>query len=34
MENYTFRSKSSQDLLDSIESAVREKHIEAGCVLM
>ena len=33
MENYTFRLKSGQDLLDSIESFVRENHIEAGCVL-
>ena len=33
MENYTFRLKSAQDLFDSIESFVREKHIEAGCVL-
>lgn len=33
MENYTFRLKSSHDLFDSIESVVREKHIEAGCVL-
>jgi len=33
MENYTFRLKSGQDLFDSIESFVREKHIEAGCVI-
>jgi len=33
MENYTFRLKSAQDLFDSIESFVHEKHIEAGCVL-
>ena len=33
MENYTFRLKSAQDLFDSIESFVREKHIEAGCML-
>ena len=33
MENYTFRLKSVQDLFDSIESFVREKQIEAGCVL-
>ena len=33
MENYTFRLKSVQDLFDSIESIVREKQIEAGCVL-
>ena len=33
MENYTFRLPSGQDLFDSIESFVKEKHIEAGCVL-
>ena len=33
MENYTFRLLSGQDLFDSIESFVKEKHIEAGCVL-
>lgn len=33
MENYTFRLKSVQDLFDSIESVVREKQIEAGCIL-
>ena len=33
MENYTFRLKSVQDLFDSIESVVRDKQIEAGCVL-
>ena len=33
MENYTFRLQSGQDLFDSIESFVKEKHIEAGCVL-
>ena len=32
-ENYTFRLPSGQDLFDSIESFVKEKHIEAGCVL-
>jgi Predicted DNA-binding protein with PD1-like DNA-binding motif len=33
MRNYTFRLKSGQDLFDSIEAFVNEKHIEAGCVL-
>jgi predicted DNA-binding protein with PD1-like motif len=33
MQNYTFRLKSGQDLFDSIETFVKEKHIEAGCVL-
>jgi len=33
MENYTFRLKPEQDLFDFIESFVKEKHIEAGCVL-
>ena len=33
MENYTFRLQSGHDLFDSIESFVKEKHIEAGCVL-
>ncbi|NWG06609.1 MAG: DNA-binding protein [Chloroflexi bacterium] len=33
MENYTFRLQPGQDLFDSIEAFVREKHIEAGCVL-
>ncbi|HEX9388621.1 MAG TPA: PPC domain-containing DNA-binding protein [Anaerolineales bacterium] len=33
MRNYTFRLKSGQDLFDSIEAFVKEKHIEAGCVL-
>jgi len=33
MENYTFRLKSGQDLFDSIEAFVKERHIEAGCVL-
>ena len=33
MDNYTFRLQSGQDLFDSIESFVKEKHIEAGCVL-
>ena len=33
MQNYTFRLKSGQDLFDSIQAIVVEKHIEAGCVL-
>lgn len=33
MQNYTFRLKSGQDLFDSIEAFVNEKHIEAGCIL-
>ena len=33
MRNYTFRLASGQDLFDSIELFVKEKHIEAGCVL-
>ena len=33
MQNYTFRLKSGQDLFDAIEAFVKEKHIEAGCVL-
>jgi predicted DNA-binding protein with PD1-like motif len=33
MQNYTFRLKSGQDLFDSIQAFVVQKHIEAGCVL-
>jgi uncharacterized protein len=33
MQNYTFRLKSGEDLFDSIEAFVKEKHIEAGCIL-
>src|SRR6266498_4088421 len=33
MQNYTFRLRPGQDLFDSIEAFLREKHIEAGCVL-
>jgi uncharacterized protein len=33
MQNYTFRLKPGHDLFDSIEVFVREKYIEAGCVL-
>ncbi len=33
MENYTFRLPPGEDLLDSIEAVVKERNIEAGCVL-
>lgn len=33
MENYTFRLKPGHDLFDSIEAFVRERGIEAGCVV-
>jgi predicted DNA-binding protein with PD1-like motif len=33
MRNYTFRLRSGQDLFDSIEAFVKEKRVEAGCVL-
>ena len=33
MKNYTFRLKSGQDLFEAIESFVKEKNIQAGCVL-
>jgi len=33
MQNYTFRLKPGQDLFDSIEAFVRQRNIEAGCVL-
>jgi predicted DNA-binding protein with PD1-like motif len=33
MRNYTFRLTPGQDLLDSIEAFVREKRVEAGCIL-
>ena len=33
MQNYTFRLRSGQDLFGSIEDFVREKQVEAGCVL-
>ena len=33
MENYTFRLTPGQDLFDSIESFVKQKQIQAGCVL-
>ncbi|HLO15155.1 MAG TPA: PPC domain-containing DNA-binding protein [Anaerolineales bacterium] len=33
MQNYTFRLSSGQDLFDSIETFLKEKHVEAGCIL-
>jgi len=33
MDNYTFRLKPGDDLFDSIVAFVRERKIEAGCVL-
>jgi len=33
MRNYTFRLKPERDLFDAIESFVKDKKIEAGCVL-
>lgn len=33
MNHYTFRLKPGDDLFESIEVFVGEKHIEAGCVL-
>jgi predicted DNA-binding protein with PD1-like motif len=33
MRNYTFRLQTGQDLFDSISLFVREKQIQAGCVL-
>ena len=33
MRNYTFRVRSGHDLIDSIEKFVRDKQIEAGCIL-
>jgi len=33
MQNYTFRLRPGQDLFDSIETFVKERRIEAGCVL-
>ncbi|HMB23104.1 MAG TPA: PPC domain-containing DNA-binding protein [Anaerolineales bacterium] len=33
MQNYTFRLKPGQDLFDSIEAFIKERHVEAGCVL-
>ena len=33
MQNYTFRLRPGQDLFHAIEAFLREKRIEAGCVL-
>ena len=33
MQIHTFRLKPGQDLFDEIEAFVKERHIEAGCVL-
>jgi len=33
MQNYTFRLKSGQDLFHSIEAFVKERQVEAGCIL-
>ena len=33
MQNYTFRLESGRDLFDSIEAFVKEKGVEAACVL-
>lgn len=33
MKNYTFRLKPGQDLFESIEGFVKDRQIEAGCVL-
>lgn len=33
MDNYTFRLKPGDDLLDSIRTFVLDKQVEAGCVL-
>lgn len=33
MQNYTFRLTPGQDLFDSIQAFVMEKHVQAGCVL-
>jgi len=33
MRNYTFRLTPGQDLFDSIDAFVKEKSIQAGCVL-
>ena len=33
MKAYTFRLKPAQDLFDSIEEFVKQKDIQAGCVL-
>lgn len=33
MQNYTFRLKPGQDLFGSIEAFIKERQVEAGCVL-
>ena len=33
MQNYTFRLAPGQDLFDSIQAFVMEKHVQAGCIL-
>jgi predicted DNA-binding protein with PD1-like motif len=33
MRNYTFRLKAGHDLFDSISLFVREKQVQAGCIL-
>jgi hypothetical protein len=33
MQNYTFRLKPGQDLFDSIQAFVMERHVQAGCIL-
>lgn len=33
MKNYTFRLRSGQDLFEAVDAFVKEKNIEAGCVL-
>ena len=33
MQNYTFRLRPGQDLFDSVEAFLQEKHVQAGCIL-
>lgn len=33
MQNYTFRLKPGQDLFDELETFIKERQVEAGCVL-
>ena len=33
MQNYTFRLESGRDLFGSIEAFIKEKHVQAGCIL-
>jgi predicted DNA-binding protein with PD1-like motif len=33
MQNYTFRLRPGQDLMDSVQAFVMKQHIQAGCVL-